>query len=56
MLSAPIMSLLAVPELPKFNSEFFFIEKDPKPLPKILYTLGLTFLIFTPSFLQTEIV
>ena len=33
--SIPIMSLARVPELPKFNSEFFFIDNDPKPFPKI---------------------
>ena len=31
----PIKSLAKVPEFPKLSSAFFFIFKQPKPLPKI---------------------
>ena len=34
--SIPMRSLASVPELPKFNFEFFLIDRDPIPFPKIL--------------------
>ena len=56
VLKAPNRSLLAVPELEKFSSEFFLIANEPSPFPNILYSPGFTLIIFTPSFLQANIV
>ena len=52
----PIISLAKVPELPKFKYEFFFKDKDPKPLPFIEYFLDPILLILTPNFLKHLIV
>ena len=53
--SIPIISLASVPELPKFNSIFFFAENEPRPFP---YTIKLPFFfkILTPNFLRQMIV
>ena len=52
----PIKSLASVPELPKLSSTFFLATKEPKPFPKIKYSPGFFFTIFTPNFFKQFIV